>query len=261
MTVTEHRHKKQILDQFTRQAQPFAAAPAHSDEDSLRILAEAVDVMPEDRVLDVACGPGIVACMLAARAQHVTGIDMVPAMLEEARNLQARKGLENLSWKLGEAMNLPFEDESFSLVISRYSFHHLLEPAQVLKEMTRVCRRGGRVAVADVTPDADKAQAYDELEKLRDPSHTQVVPVERFQALGEEQGLELRKLTSYRLEVGLDELLAASFPPEGNADRIRQKIRADIGSNRLSTNARWEGDKLVLGIPISVLVWRKPAAE
>lgn len=257
MTITEQEHKNQILDQFTRQAHPFAAAPAHSDEDSLRILAEAVAVVAQDRVLDVACGPGIVACMLAARAQHVTGIDMVPAMLEEARTLQARKGLQNLSWELGEATKLPFEDDAFSLVVSRYSFHHLLEPAQVLKEMTRVCRRGGRVAVADVTPEADKAQAYDELEKLRDPSHTQVVPVERLRALGEKQGLELRNLTSYRLEVGLEELLAASFPPEGNADRIRQKIRTDVESNRLSANARWEGDRLILGIPISVLMWVK----
>lgn len=182
---------------------------------------------------------------------------MVPAMLEEARTLQARKGLQNLSWELGEATNLPFEDDAFSLVVSRYSFHHLLEPAQVLKEMTRACRRGGRVAVADVTPEADKAQAYDELEKLRDPSHTQVVPVERLRALGEKQGLELRNLTSYRLEVGLEELLAASFPPAGNADRIRQKIRTDVESNRLSANARWEGDRLILGIPISVLVWVK----
>jgi ubiquinone/menaquinone biosynthesis C-methylase UbiE len=261
MTVTEHEHKKQILDQFTRQAQPFAAAPVHSDEDSLRILAEAVDVSADDRVLDVACGPGIVACMLAARAEHVTGIDVVAAMLDQARKLQARKGLQNLSWELGEATNLPFEDGAFSLVVSRYSFHHLLEPAQVLKEMTRVCRPGGRVAVADVTPDADKAQAYDQLEKLRDPSHTQAAPLERLQALGDEQGLELRKLTNYRLEVGLEELLAASFPPEGNADRIRQKIRADVGSNRLSANARWEGDSLILGIPISVLVWTKPASD
>ena len=257
MTITEQEHNKQILDQFTRQAQPFAAAPAHSDEDSLRILAEAVDVTVDDKVLDVACGPGIVACMLAARAQHVTGIDMVPAMLEEARTMQARKGLQNLSWELGEATNLPFQDGSFSLVVSRYSFHHLLEPAQVLKEMTRVCRPGGRVAVADVTPDADKAQAYDELEKLRDPSHTQVVPVERLQELGKQQNLELRKLTSYRLEVGLEDLLAASFPPAGNAERIRRKIRTDVGSNRLSANARWEGDRLILGIPISVLVWIK----
>jgi SAM-dependent methyltransferase len=195
--------------------------------------------------------------MLAARAQYVTGIDMVGAMLEEAQDLQLRKGLQNLSWQLGEATNLPFGDGSFSLVISRYSFHHLLEPAQVLKEMTRVCQRGGRVAVADVTPDPEKAQAYDELEKLRDPSHTQVVPVERLQALGAKEGLELRKLTSYRLEVGLEELLAASFPPAGNAERIRQKIRTDAGSNRLSANARWEGDRLILGIPISVLVWIK----
>ena len=88
MTTVVAEHNKQILDQFTRQAVPFAAAPAISNEDSLRVLVHAVGVTAHDTVLDVACGPGLVACTLAAHAQQVTGVDLVPAMLEEAQKLQ-----------------------------------------------------------------------------------------------------------------------------------------------------------------------------
>ena len=57
------------------------------------------------------------------------------------------KGLSNLTWKVGDILPLPFVDEPFSLVLSRYSFHHFLDPKAVLSEMIRVCRPGGRVMV------------------------------------------------------------------------------------------------------------------
>ena len=75
--------------------------------------------------------------------------------------------------RVGDVLPLPFPESSFSAVITRYSFHHFLEPEAVLAEMVRVCQPGGRVAVVDVfmsTP--EQAEAYNRMEKLRDPSHT-----------------------------------------------------------------------------------------
>jgi len=89
-------HNQRILDQFTRQAEPFALAPSHSTEESIRVLLDAAAVAPTDVALDVACGPGIVSCALAGVAQHVIGVDIVPAMLEQARKLQDEKKLENV---------------------------------------------------------------------------------------------------------------------------------------------------------------------
>ena len=104
-------------------------------------------------------------------AGQVTGIDITPAMIEEAQKRQQAMGLANMAWKVGDVLPLPFPGSSFSAVITRYSFHHFLDPEAVLTEMVRVCHPGGRVAVVDVfmsTP--EQSEAYDRMEKLRDPS-------------------------------------------------------------------------------------------
>lgn len=258
MHLSTEQHNEQILDQFTRQAEPFALAPAHSTEESLRILLDAIAVVPADIALDVACGPGIVTCALASIAQHVTGVDLVPAMIEQAHKLQTEKSLQNLSWQIGDAADLPFEDGFFSLVVTRYSFHHLLHPGKVLREMSRVCRPGGRIAIADVTPAAEAARGYDELETLRDPSHTRALSIQELKALGDKQDLKLLNTATYRMDAEVEALLAVSFPPPGNADRVRRMVRNDIGVNRLSINAHLDQGKVRFSFPISVLVWTKP---
>lgn len=85
-------------------------------------------MQPTDSTLDVACGPGVLACAFAEVARHVIGIDTTPTMLEQARKLQAEKGLANMSWRQGDVAQLPFDDGAFSLVVSRYAFRHVLDP-------------------------------------------------------------------------------------------------------------------------------------
>src|SRR5690349_18663181 len=70
-------HQRLIVDQFTKQAIPFSQMPDHSPE----LILAATEVGPTDTVLDVACGPGVLACAFAQIAHHVTGIDLTPAMI------------------------------------------------------------------------------------------------------------------------------------------------------------------------------------
>src|SRR5689334_15085946 len=74
-----------VIDQFTRQATPFANSAAMRDEDALRLLVEFSGAVPSDTVLDVACGPGLVVTAFARACRHATGIDLTPAMIEKAR--------------------------------------------------------------------------------------------------------------------------------------------------------------------------------
>lgn len=152
-------HQATIVEQFSQQAIPFAQVPGHLD--SIQLLIELAEVKQTDNILDVACGPGLVACEFAAHCSHVTGIDITPAMIEQAQKRQTEKGLTNLRWSVGEALPLPYADNSFSLVITRYSYHHFLDPRAALAEMIRVCKPSGRVLVADVAIDPDKSAAYD----------------------------------------------------------------------------------------------------
>src|SRR5215475_11304643 len=107
------KHRDLILDQFTRQATPFATAPGIQDEAALRLVVEFSGAGADETVLDVACGPGILVCAFARVAKHVTGIDITPAMLDRARTLQKEKGLTNITWQQGDVLPLPYPDASF----------------------------------------------------------------------------------------------------------------------------------------------------
>ncbi|AGA28750.1 class I SAM-dependent methyltransferase [Singulisphaera acidiphila] len=253
-------HRQRIVDQFTRQAVPFREMPAHSNEDAFRLVLQACKVSASDRVLDLACGPGLTACEFAELAAHVTGVDLTPAMIEQARALQSSKGLDNLAWQVGDVGALPFPDNSFSLVFTRYSFHHLLDPKLVLAEMVRVCEPGGRVVVVDVySVSPEQAAAYDQVELLRDPSHVRALGLDELEGLFDDAGLEGPTITFDKLGVDLEELLAASFPNPGAADEIRRIFTQDLGVDRLGVGAHPVDGRIRFAFPLVILAAQKPA--
>lgn len=252
-------HNAVILDQFTRQAMPFATAPVIRDRGILdRIVAMAAP-RPDDTVLDVACGPGLLTCALAHVVREATGSDLTPAMLEQAKIVQREQGLSNVKWEIGDATALPYKDGEFSIVTTRFTFHHFLDPLAALKEMKRVCRPGGKVVVADSAPAAGKADAFNAVEKLRDPSHTRAMPPEELRALFSAAGLDGPRMATYRLESDLDDLLGRSFPNEGDEARIRRMFEDSLRDDALDLATRRENGKIFYGFPISILAAANPA--
>jgi ubiquinone/menaquinone biosynthesis C-methylase UbiE len=250
-------HDSRILDQFTRQAVSFASAAPIRNEEALMQIVQSAGAGPEDTVLDVACGPGLLACAFARVAKHATGIDMTPAMLEQARKTQQEQALENVSWEQGDVYSLPFPDAQFSIVSSRFVFHHLQDPLAALKEMKRVCKAGGKIVVADMAPVPEKAAALNAAELLRDPSHVRAMPENELGALFAEAGLPSPQVSYYRLESELEELLSRSFPNEGDADRLRKIFADSIADDALGLNTRWKNGKIHYGFPVAVMVGKK----
>ena len=212
-------------------------------------------------MLDVACGPGMVACEFAKHARHVTGIDITPAMIEQAEKRQRELSLENLTWAVGDAVPLPYADNSFSLVITRYSFHHLLAPNKALAEMIRVCRPDGRVMVADVAVDSDKSEFYDRLEIMRDPSHTHALTHEEFATLFKKSGFLDCRQSAYGVDIELETQLRASFPNPGDEPKLREMVTSDIGINNIGINARRENEKVMYTVPIGVFIGQKVGSQ
>jgi len=250
-------HRARILDQFTRQAVPFSQSPSVSNQEALNFIVRSANTGASDTVLDVACGPGLLACAFARVARHATGIDITPAMLEQARKAQQEQGLTNVSWKQGDVTRLPYPDAHFSIVSCRFVFHHLEEPLVVLREMSRVCKPGGRVVAADMAPAPEKAAALDEEEKLRDPSHVRALPEQELLALFAEAGLPPPEMGRYRVECELDDLLSRSFPNPGDEAKIRKIFAESIPTNALDLNTREEQGKIFYGFPVAVMVARK----
>jgi SAM-dependent methyltransferase len=175
-------------------------------------------------------------------------------MLDKARDLQRECGLDNLSWDLGRADALPYPDAAFEAVVTRFSLHHLMDPAKALAEMLRVCRPGGRVVVCDVyTTTPEQAAEYDRLERLRDPSHVRALRLEELRALMADAKLDDRAEAFARLSMKLDRLLAGSFPVPGGADEIRGAFAADVGRDSLGLGVREEEGGIAFEFPVVVL--------
>lgn len=249
-------HRQQILDQFTKQA-PLFQASHHSAESATAVALAVSGVSARDDVLDVACGPGVLACAFAKVARHVTGIDITPTMLAQARALQEATGVGNVTWQVCDVHRMPFDDASFSLVVTRYAFHHIEDPGAVLGEMVRVCQPGGHVVVIDAAPPAEKADAYNEIEKWRDPSHTRALPEEEVAALMEDAGLTIVRRHRYAWEVTAESLLARSFPEDGDRARIRAAYAEDAGRDTRAMNARFVDDELYVTFPTLITVGGK----
>ncbi|WP_433063121.1 class I SAM-dependent methyltransferase [Dactylosporangium sp. CS-033363] len=117
------------------------------------LLCEAADLRAGERVLDVACGSGNAAIAAARRFCQVTGVDYVPSLLERARLRAAAEGLA-ATFQEADAEDLPFPDGSFDAVLSTCGAMFAPDQQQTARELLRVCRPGGRVAMVNWTPDS-----------------------------------------------------------------------------------------------------------
>ena len=111
-------------------------------------LCEAADIRSGERVLDVACGTGNAAIAAARRFAHVTGVDYVPSFLERAAARAASEGVE-ADFRHGDAEELPFEDGTFDVVLSAIGAMFAPDQERTADELVRVCRPGGRIALAN----------------------------------------------------------------------------------------------------------------
>ena len=115
-------------------------------------LVDAADVMPGDRVLDVACGSGNVAIAAARCFADVTGIDFVPALLERGRVRAAAEYLE-VEFVEGDAQHLPFDDATFDATLSTFGAMFAPDQERVTDELLRVTRPGGKIGMANWVPE------------------------------------------------------------------------------------------------------------
>lgn len=116
-------------------------------------LCEAANVRVGERVLDVACGHGNVALAAARRTwEPVVGLDYVPELLERGRERAAAERFE-IEFVEGDAQEMPFEDESFDAVLSTFGVMFAPDHQRAADELLRVCRRGGRIGLANWMPE------------------------------------------------------------------------------------------------------------
>ncbi|MHC8362618.1 class I SAM-dependent methyltransferase [Pseudomonas sp. LS2P72] len=131
-------------------------------------LAEACDLLCDERVLDVAAGNGNATLAAARRGCHVTSTDYVAALLERGED-RARAEHLDVTFQVADAEALPFEDASFDAVLSTFGVMFTPDQPKAAAELARVCRPGGRIGLANWTPEGFVGQMFKTLGRHMPP--------------------------------------------------------------------------------------------
>jgi ubiquinone/menaquinone biosynthesis C-methylase UbiE len=250
-----------VRGEFTRQAESFTRAFERRDTDTIDRIVRALAGTAEMRVLDAACGPGIVSAEVAPWVRELLGVDATDAMLERARARCIARGLANTRFQIADVASLPFGDGHFDAALCRLAVHHFPYPEIVLAELARVLRPAGRLVLADIVTADDPAEAklHNALEQLRDPTHVAMLPAAVLVRQIEAVGLEVTATDTWTSEREFEEWLEIVAAPErAKSLRAVMGALADAGV-RAGVNLHWRRDSLVFEQRWLLVTAEKPA--
>jgi SAM-dependent methyltransferase len=220
-------HLKRVMDEFGRQAQTFDNWAEKADDQVVTRFRTALGEAGQGNLLDVACGPGVVAAAIAPSAELVVAFDATEQMLEKAKARCAKARLVNVDFRCGNAENLPFEEAQFDGVVTRLAVHHFADPQRALNEMFRVLRRGGTAVIVDVvsSEDAGESNLQNALERLRDPSHVRMLSASELDACVTRAGFRDIEHTTWDKSREFEEWMGIVNDP-ARAEPIQTVVRA-----------------------------------
>lgn len=255
-------HDQIIRSQFAGQASGFSQPGLTlSSREYLDWIVGMLPLQPHFRVLDVAAGTGILSRAIAPRVAEVVALDLTPEMLDEARRETAGSGFKNIRIQEGDAARLAFGEDSFDLVVTRLSIHHFERPQVQLREMVRVCKRGCPVCVIDLlSPDDESVrEAYNRLERLRDPSHTVAMTAAQLAQAMEQAGLSGLLMDKRDIAVDFERWAAMTGATMETRDLIREQLETDIrGTARTGMRPFRENGRLAFTQTWAVVIGKKP---
>ncbi len=149
---SSEEYKRLSVSEFTKAAKNYendkAGIYKMCRKDYPPILAE-IRNKPFETLLDAGCGTAPMISLLSEEYPnaHFTGLDLTPEMIKQAK----AKNLQNTEFVVGDCENMPFEDDSFDIVINSQSFHHYPDPQAFINEVARVLKPGGMLVLRDNT--------------------------------------------------------------------------------------------------------------
>lgn len=152
--MTNEEYKKLSIKEFTKAAELYEGDKAGIYQMCKKDYPDILEELEKESftdLLDAGCGPAPMISLLAEKYpdRHYTGLDLTPAMIEQAK----KKNIPNTTFVVGDCENFPFPDNSFDAIICSMSFHHYPNPQAFFDSVKRCLRPGGRLVLRDVTSD------------------------------------------------------------------------------------------------------------
>jgi ubiquinone/menaquinone biosynthesis C-methylase UbiE len=216
-------HDDQVNQQFSPVAAAYLKSNVHARGADLETLARKFEGQSRSEILDLGCGAGHLSFALAPHVRTVTAVDLSAEMLMVVAQEARTRRLENIRTCRGAAEGLPFSDQSFEYVCTRYSAHHWADLPKSLSEMHRVLKAGGRLMIIDViAPNAALLDTHlQTLELLRDVSHVRNYSWEEWSADMSANGFRVEAHHIWKLRLEFDAWVARMQTPVERVAVIR----------------------------------------
>lgn len=224
---------EKIKKSFSVQAENFESKNmSFSKQEYLDYTMKSIDASKTDHVLEVAAGTCVCGRNIASEVASVICLDATPAMLEVGKKTAKENQITNISFVEGLAEKLPFENDSFDIVMTRLTFHHFAEMEKPFEEMNRVLKQDGKLVIIDMEATEEALrETEDAIETLRDLSHVKNRSKEEFLSLYKEYGYEMLLSESTPIPVELSAWMQLTNASLDDCQTIIEKMENEIEGN------------------------------
>ena len=248
-----------IQNRFGESADLYATSGVHSDPEDLRRMTQAAALDGSERVLDLGTGTAHTALAFAPLVNEVVGLDLTKEMLQAGTRLANDRGIENLELRQGNAESIPFDDESFDLVVARQCPHHFADVSLAIREAARVLRPGGQLLIVDsISKPNPKLDTFmNAVEILRDPSHVRNYSLREWKRFFEVAGLVVTSQEDWLLRIEFEDWIHRG----GTAPPAVIQLRSMLTEAPSEVQEAYEIDATShdFGLPVGFTQGRKPS--
>ncbi|MEB3768002.1 class I SAM-dependent methyltransferase [Acinetobacter sp. MD2] len=209
--------------QYQDKSDAYLNSQVHAQGIEFEKMRDCIQQHQFKHILDLGCGGGHVSYQVADLTETTIAYDVTPEMLITVEKTAQKKGLTQIQTQLGVAEKLPFADQAFDCVISRYSAHHWQHVGYAMQEIYRVLTTTGKVILVDILGNAQPAldTFLQTIEMIRDPSHVRNYSLAEWMHFAEYASFRVEQIQKQTLNLDFASWVSRMKTPENHVKTIR----------------------------------------